>query len=577
MIGTTNGNRRPVFSGRGAVALMAVLSALLIHAGIGAEVASAQADLSVTLSPQLIKAELRPGARTTFKIQLTNTDPARPLRVRAFVKDIKQGARGQYLLSDTLTPYSCVDWLQLEDTLFEIAVGGAYEVNVPVVVPPRASGGGYGAVVFELLPREPERVGTPQASTTFRFQIPAFFELAIKTFGGGRKRLRSGEMIVQTAEDSPDLVDTYGPDKMLVATEIENIGDVLLEVKGQVFIRDADRRLVKLVPLGAGRGAILPGARTFLRSIVKRLNPGEYTIRAVIQYGGYAPAVSQSTFEVGRTGGGRVSGAEITMPLEIAMRPEQIELNAPARSFRSFGVTLINREPFPIGLDVKLGQFYCDLDGTRWTVPFADSGRTLAPWLTFEPTEAVIEPGRQQNIRVNIQVPDSVAGGYYNALLITARSLDSIAEDTVGSIPSELSFPIYLTVAPGLEYSGEIEEIEVEETEGSGVTFKVIVRNTGNIHTLARGSIAVQRWSEDVSAIDSLVVLSKPTFENVGAVDIEPDSTWILPNEHRMLTSESIRGIPPGRYKAIARVSFHPRQPEVVKEKEFVVKPPDEQ
>jgi hypothetical protein len=98
------------------------------------------------------------------------------------------------------------------------------------------------------------------------------------------------------------------------------------------------------------------------------------------------------------------------------------------------------------------------------------------------------------------------------------------------------------------------------------------VRNTGNIHTLARGSITVQKWSEDVSAIDSLVVLSEPRFESVGEVAIETDSTWILPHQHRKLTSQSIKGMPAGRYKAIARISFHVRQPDVIKEKEFVVK-----
>ena len=563
--------RYPARFWRGAFALVA---ALAITVTPFASV-SGQADFGVLLSPQLAQLTLKPASHSVLEFQLANTDRVNPLRVRAFISDIRQGARGQYLLSDTTTSYSCASWLELRDTLIEVPPGQNGQVNVYITVPPRAAGGGYGAVVFEMLPPEKPREGQPQASATYQFQLPGFVEITVDRFGTSVKRLRAGDVEIQTAADNPDIVRLYGQDKMLIATEIENSGNVLLEVNGRLFIRDQNNKLVKLVPLGAGRGAILPGTKTSLRSIIKTLRPGKYSLRAIVQYGGYSPAVTQASFEVGRSGAA-MSGTEYSVPLELVIRPEDIRLKAPSGSFRTFGLSLANRESFPVEIDIQPGQFYYDVEGTRWTVPYPDSGRTLAPWLEFEPRSAVIAANRQQSIRATIRIPDSVSGGYYAALIVTARPSDTTGEQAAGTIPAEVDVPIHLTVPPDLEYAGQVDAIQVDYTMAQGVTLKPLFRNTGNIHTTAKGTISIEKWAEHTSAIDSLVVLSKPQFEEVGLVSIEADSTWILPGERRLLTSQTIERMPPGRYRAITHIIYHPGSPELIKEKEFVIKATDQ-
>jgi hypothetical protein len=568
---TTELSRRPVLWERGAAAWYGLLVAALLGAGLCPSAAFSQADFKMILTPQLSQIQLGPGSRSILDFQLSNTDKTSPLRARVFLSDIRQGVRGQYLLSDTTTAYSCIAWMQLKDTLIEVAAGETRDIKVPIQIPGSARGGAYGAVVFELLPRaEASRAERPQASATYRFKIPAYVEISIKRTGGSLRRLKAGEIIIETAADDKELAKQYGNDYFLVASEIENTGNVLLEVRGRVIIRDGVGHLVKYVPLGAGRGAILPGAKTKLRSILKRLSPGKYTIRSIVQYGGHSPAISQTTYAVTRSSTSRVGGVDVSAPVEIDIRPEIIRLAAPVKSFRAFGLTLINREATPVAVRVALGQFYHDIDGQVWTGAATDTGRSVVRWLTYAPDSLLIEPNRPQNLRISLNVPDSAAGGYYGCVLLIAKPLDSTGAPQ-NAIPSELTVPIYLVVSPGLEYKGEIDDIEIERPGGRGVAIKTVFRNAGNVHTTAAGSITIQKLSEDRSVLDSMVVLSKPTYEDVGVVGIESDSVLILPSERRMLTSQTMEQMPAGKYKAIVQIAYGPKQPPVTKEKEFVV------
>jgi len=532
---------------------------------------NAQGGFGVQLSPNLLKAELRPGSRNALSFSLTNTNREKPLGVRISLSDIRQGNRGQYLLSDTAMLHSCVPWMTVPDTLIEIGPGENREILIPIKVPPRARGGAYGAVVFEILPtRQPERKGEkPLASTSYRFQMPGFIEITIKRFGGVLKRLESGEIIVRTPETEAKLAKKYGMDCLLVGTEIKNTGNILVEVKGQLIIRNEQGRLVRRVPMGAGRGAILPGAKTYLRSIIKRLNPGNYSLRSIMQYGGHSPAVSETKFEVSRRAVAQVGDLDVSIPLEVDVRPQQINLTAPANAFRTFGATLINRESFPVTVNVKLGQIYHDVYGQMWISPSADSGRAVAGWLSYEPAVFTIEPNRRKTLRVKVNVPDTAAGGYYGCLLFTTQEADTAAE-AAGFLPSELCQPICIKVPPQFEYAGEIVGIEVEKSTTQGVTLKPIFLNTGNIHTIVRGFATIQMWAEEKSVLDSLIILSEPKFEDVGRVEIEADSVLIFPGEPRLLSSETMEMLPPGRYRAIVEILYGTKEPATM-EKEFVI------
>jgi hypothetical protein len=559
----------------GAAILAFVLAGILFF-GLSAGPAVAQEGFRVFLTPNRTSVELRPSARTMLSFRLTNNDEENPVRINVFLSDFRQGIRGQYLLTDTTMAYSCVSWMELQDTLIEISPGDMREVYVLVKVPARARGGAYGAVVFKILPAEDERPVSdqPLASTVYYYQMPAFVEISVARSGSALRRLKSGRIDVRTPETDSVLADNYGPDAMMVAAEIENTGNILVEARGQLIIRDENNRLVRRVPLGAGRGAILPGAKTFLRSIIQRLNPGLYSVRAIVQYGGHSPAVSLTSFEVSRRAAAQVGELGISIPLEIDIRPEELSFSAPQNAFRAFGATLINRESFPVAVDVSMGQIYHDVTGQLWTSPEADSGRALAGWVEYDPAEMKINPNRRKTVRLTLNVSDTAAGGYYGCLLFNARVADT-ADTAPAFLPTALSLPIYIEVPSGIEYAGEIVSMKIEETAYQGVTLRPVYRNTGNTHTTVNGLATIQMWSEDRAALDSLIVLSEPKFEDVGQVAIEVDSVLILPGEVRILSTQTVEFLPPGHYRAIVEIRCGPTPaaPTATLEKEFDIKP----
>jgi hypothetical protein len=428
-------------------------------------------------------------------------------------------------------------------------------------------------VVFEIMPEEPERTSAqrPQASATYRFQMPAFVEVTIRRSGGIRKRLNSGKMIVLSADTDEQLAKNYGDNAMLVATEVMNTGNILLELSGQLIIRDEDNRLIKRCPLGAGRGAILPSTRSYLRSIIAKLRPGKYTLKAIIQYGGYSPAVTTQSVDISRSSA-VVGEGGVSLPLEIELRPPYASLNIPPGAFRTFGATLINNEIFPVEIRVSKGQIYHDLEGEMWTTATADSGRSVANWLDIEPSEFVMDPLSRKAIRLSVNTPDTAAGGYYGCLLLNARAVDSIptADDF---LPSELSMPIVVETPAGIEYDGEIEDLRIDQTPSHGVTLKPTFRNTGNSHTMVRGFADIEMWTTYEPGGEEVVVLSEPKFERVGRVDIEVDSTYIFPGESRLLSSQTIEQLPAGRYRARVELScgISPNMQTTSLEREFVI------
>jgi len=523
----------------------------------------------VSLEPQVAEVQLRPGKRAVLPFRLTNEDQDTPALVKVLARDIRQGLRGQYMLADSLMPYSCVPWLTLPDTLIEIAPGETREIPVTVKVPYDAHGGAYGAVVFEIVQKERAAADPTELvfGAQYRFQLPAWIEIIVKRGRPVRGRLTPGSITVIPTADDPRLLKEYGDRGMVVLTEVENTGDIHVFTKGRLIIRDENRRLIRDTRLGSGRGAILPGAKTSLRTIMKLPRPGMYSIKTFVEYGGRSPAIAQTTFEITDTRAARTGESEIALPLYIEMRPELFEPSIPAGGFRVLGVTLRNRENGPVEVDVELGRIYYDENGQMWVSDEkADSGRSCAPWLTIEPRNFVLDPERRQNVRITLDIPADVSGGYYACVVLNARLVGDTAAEI---LPSPIYCPIYLTVPPNLEPGGEIVQIEVEHPRASATALKTEFRNTGNIHKVIRGSLNLQLWVVP-KAVPGREIMDTARFEDVAVVQLETDSSYVLPGEIRVVSSQTIEGLPAGRYRAEVTVHYGGKTPAKL-EREFVV------
>jgi len=522
----------------------------------------------VLLSPQVAQLELRPGSRTMVTFELTNKERELTLSVRLSAKDSYQGARGEYKLSDTAMPYSCVDWLVLPDTLIQIAPGETRFVPVGIEVPSRAVGGAYGAVVFELLPKI-KRGKEPDAMTTrfqYRFQVPSWLEITVKRRIGAKRRLVPGKITVTPTSEIPKLKKRFGNRGMRVSMEVENTGNIHVFTEGRLIIRDENRRLVRDTRLGGGRGLVLPGAKTPLRSIMPLPKPGKYTIKAFVDYGGRSPAIAQSTFEVSADRKSRVGESEVALPLYLEFRPEKYDHSVPAGGFRTLAISLMNREEAPVTVDVSLGQLTYSREGQMWISeeePY--TGRSCTPWLTVDPSQFTLKANRRKNIRVTLAVPDTAAGGYYGCVVLNARSMADTGEV---NLPTPLYFPLYVTVPPDIEYGGEIVDVNFNQI-GQTVTLKTEFRNMGNIHEILRGNARIQMWVVP-EKVEGIEIVDTAQFKDFVEIKLETDSTYILPGGTRVISSQTMEGLPAGRYRAEVTIHYGGKAPAKL-EREFVI------
>lgn len=531
-------------------------------------VAPVHGQFDILLSPQVAQPELRPGSRTMVTFELTNQERELTLSVRLYAKDSYQGPRGEYKLSDTTLPYSCVDWLVLPDTLIEIAPGETRYVPVGIEVPSRAVGGAYGAVVFELLPKVERREAQDvmEARFEYRFQVPVWLEITVKRSVGARRRLMPGEITVTPTSEIPSLDKQFGDRGMRVSMEVENTGNIHVFTEGRLIIRDENRRLVRDTRLGSGRGLVLPGAKTPLRSIMPLPKPGQYTIKAFVNYGGRSPAIAQTTFEISADRRSQVGESEMALPLYLEFRPEKYDHSVPGGGFRTFAVSMINREESPVAVDVSLAELTYTRDGQMW-IPEEepDTGRSCTPWLTVDPPQFTLGANRRQNVRVTLAVPDTAAGGYYGCVVLNARST---ADTSEAGLPSPLYVPVYVTVPPDIEHGGEIVDINFDQTERD-VTIKTKFRNTGNIHEILRGRANIQVWVVP-EKVEGVEIMDTARFENFLGIALETDSTYVLPGGERVISSQTMTGLLAGRYRAEVTIHYGGEAPAIL-EREFVV------
>lgn len=522
----------------------------------------------VLLSPQVGQLELRPGSRSMTRFSLTNQEPEQSLTVRIFARDSYQGERGEYKLSDSAMAYSCVEWLTLTDTLIDIEPGATRQIMVGIEVPPRAMGGAYGAVVFEFLPKI-ERTTQPGAMATrfdYRFQIPAWLEITVKRTTGAIRRLAPGGITVTPSAEIPSLQRRVGDRGIRVSLDVENTGNIHVFTEGRVIVRDQNRRLIQDTRLGAGRGLVLPGNRVPLRSVLPLPPPGQYTVKAFVEYGGRSPAIAQTTFEISDDRKSRVGQSEVAMPIYLDYRPEKFEQPVPAGGFRTFAISLMNREQSPVTVDVSTGLLTFTREGHMWiSEEETPRERSCLPWMTFEPAQFTIDPNRRLNVRATLAVPDSARGGYYGCVVLNAHLTTDTSQSTLSS---PLYIPIYVTVPPDLEHNGEIVDVVIDQV-GQAVTLKTEFKNTGNIHELLTGSVKIQMWMEPES-VEGIEIVGEARFADFISLQLETDSSYVLPGESRLISSQRADGLVAGRYRAEVSVHYGGEKP-VKLEREFTI------
>jgi len=517
------------------------------------------------LSPLLVELDLAPGAKKGFTLLLRNEDKEKSVSLIAYPADIEESQAGRYKIMDKgESEFSCADWMQLSDTSFTLEPGSSKEIKVLMKVPRNAFGGRYGAVVFEVVPEEPPP-GEKLGSVRYHFRMPAFVEVTIKRFGGRVRKAEISDFKVEPVTDKR-LLEEIGAAALIFSASVKNEGNIHVTGKGTLVIKTKEGKTKRRVPLGGGRGIVIPEATVDFISFLRKPPPGEYTARAMIGFGGMSPAVAEVPFTVTRTKSSALGSFKAGSYIALDIKPENLEMKIPPKGFRAVTFSFRNDERDTVEVKAYLKDIEYDEGGYLVLLDSSETGRSSREWISLEPQEFTIAPEKRERVKLTLQAPPQGEGGYYACVVFDALLKGS----KEGAISTPFQIPVFLSVPPDLDKKGEIVDLQIEASAGKPALLTGYFQNTGNIHLKPKGKISLKLLKE-IKPTDDFIIVSRPEYEQVGEVPFEEVEGYVLPGGIRKMEAGYPGALEAGKYLAEVTISYGGSEPAKF-EKEFTVK-----
>lgn len=532
--------------------------------------AASSYDYTFILSPQLVELELLPGEKTKFSILLVNESKIRNARFLVYVSDLIEERTGKYKVVEPGTSsYSAASWIKVSPSDFVIGPGDGMEILAEVTVPRGVIGGRYAVIVFELAPEEKskeEKFGT----LTLHHRMTTAVEISIKRRTAKRKAVISSLKVVSTRED--ETLARFGKEALMFTVSLRNEGNIHLFGEGTLTIRSKKRRRIRQIPLGGGRGTVLPDSTVDFQSVLRRgLPPGDYIAEAVIKYAGLRPAVAKIPFTVSEEEMPLTKAGSFkpTREMSFGVEPELIEITAPPGSFRSTGLVVYNIEDRPIYVEIYPRAMEYNPDGELVLLPSAKGSYYCGEWLTINSSSFELSPGEKKRLSISVKVPQGEVGGRYANIVFDAVLAGDNPESTIKKTSSNV--PLFLTIPGTLNQQAEIVRMKVLPRDGSGHRkFVVSFKNTGNIHLKPRGKILVKKRVR-IEKTGEIEYVGEPHYEELEEIAFNEVKGVVLPGGTRDLIAVYPVELPDGEYSVEAEVDYGDKKKAVGKKTFSVV------
>lgn len=157
-----------------------------------------------------------------------------------------------------------------------------------------------------------------------------------------------------------------------------------------------------------------------------------------------------------------------------------------------------------------------------------EAGDSYFDWVTITPSEFVVQPNEYKTVRVSIDVPAEAAFAYYYAVTFSRTSDEKPAEGQ--AVKGSLATLILLEAnVPGAKRELQVVEFKAEKKlyEFLPASFKVKVRNTGNVHAIPHGDVTINQGDKELARLQ-----------------LNPAGGYILPGSNRVFTLEWNDGFP---------------------------------
>jgi hypothetical protein len=224
-----------------------------------------------------------------------------------------------------------------------------------------------------------------------------------------------------------------------------------------------------------------------------------------------------ATFGAGTSSGG--FGMRVT--------PGRIDLQISPGVTSSVPVTVANTSDVPLHVVVTSGEFTIDDSGTYAYAPPSGQGTSLANWLAIRPREFDVAPQSFQQVELSVIVPGRQLSGEYAGVVFfqTRPGRDTLHRGVGVALAERYADKVYATVAGTGTRDGRVERVAADAIGGKE-RYRVVFRNTGNVHEYLNGRIEVLRSG----AVVQTVALPKNTLvERGGERNIEVTGDRLAP------------------------------------------------
>jgi hypothetical protein len=509
-----------------------------------------RAEIDFTFSPMIVNLEVSPGGTGTFEVAVKNDSTAKAGEFIVYVMDVVQVPGGEYSLVERgMASNSCASWIKLSCDRVSVGPGQWGVVDALMEVPRGVYGGRYAALVFELVP-ERDQSGQEWGSSTVTPSIMAVVELSIP---GPlvRKSLGVAGFFVRSGREDPELAMRYGESAVMLSAEVANDGNTHVFAHGSVILRDANGRRLRQIPLGGGRGIVLPGSSARLNSVfVAGIPAGDYIADISVAYGGLRPASAKVSFTVTADdvstssidGGGKIP--------PFTVDPALVELNYPSGATAARAYVIENKSSEVMQVQGRAIPLVYDEYGELVEEGIEEDANSCAGWIELRPQQVTLLPGGKQVVRALISIPRDAAGSRYANITFTGVPAgDADAQDRP-SWAGETGSMLFLTIGKNLVKQADLGSLHVFDSGGmGGYVLEAVFRNTGGVHVAPQAVFVIKKRTMPES-LPGVEYIGPGILTDVARVDLGRSSAPVLPGQTRFLAVDYPHALEPGEYVA---------------------------
>ena len=287
------------------------------------------------------------------------------------------------------------------------------------------------------------------------------------------REIAVSEFSVLFARDNTSYAGSFGEEALILVAKIRNQGNGHVFARGTLTLRDSAGRRLRQIPLGTGRGVILPRSEVNLVSVLPAgLSPGQYVADISVTYGGRRPAVAKIPFSVASD-----SATQKTPPIQatiapFSVDPGDLDLGYPAGATAAKSLVIENRSDQAIRVEGRALPLAFDEEGELVSDETGASAASCAQWIELKPNVVEIKPRSRQVVRMMISIPKGESGGKYANVVFTATP---VSTDKGQAWSGESGAVVFLRVGKESSTLGALSPIMMEDGAvcGHGVRNRV--------------------------------------------------------------------------------------------------------